>query len=141
MGFQPAEALGALTTNGVPSAIAIYGVWVDGKPLQFPDPMPLLTQSPNQSAQVETVGAKRLRVPSFAHRTEFRFGPNPSSSNQPVRLHYELEGIDKEWREAGGEMRLNVRFLDATDGTVERAGLSSERRKCGLVRDSVAVTI
>src|SRR5260370_21021438 len=49
---------------------------------------------------------------------EFRFGLNPSSSNSPVRLRYRLEGFDAEWREAGGEMRLNVRFPDAADSTV-----------------------
>ncbi len=35
-----------------------------------------------------------------------------------MRLRYRLEGFDKEWREAGGEMRLNVRFLDETGNTV-----------------------
>jgi signal transduction histidine kinase len=59
-----------------------------------------------------------LQVSSKVQRLEFRFGPNPLSSNPPVRLRYQLEGFDKEWREAGGEMRLNVRFLDTAGSTV-----------------------
>jgi signal transduction histidine kinase len=32
-----------------------------------------------------------------------------------------LEGIDKDWREAGGEMRLTVKFLDSGNNTVAAA--------------------
>ena len=64
---------------------------------------------------------------------EFRFGPNPSASNLPVRLRYQLDGSDKGWREAGGEMRLNVRFLDAADSTVSAQDFSAKGESVGWV--------
>jgi len=59
-----------------------------------------------------------VRVSSAAQRVEFHFGPYLDTSNPPVRLRYRLDGFDKEWREAGGEMRLNARFLDSANNTV-----------------------
>jgi signal transduction histidine kinase len=102
----------AASTNIASSAIVIYSVSVDGRPRQMSS---AAASEPGPGENVET---GRLRVSSTAQRMEFGFGPNPLSSNPPVRLRYQLEGFDKEWREAGGEMRLNVRFLDAADNTV-----------------------
>lgn len=87
--------------NPASAAIVIYNVSVDGRPREIP-----------------SATGSRLRVLSTAQHLEFEFGPNPLSSNPPVRLRYQLAGFDKQWQEAGGEMRLNVRFLDAADSTV-----------------------
>jgi signal transduction histidine kinase len=38
-----------------------------------------------------------------------------------VRFRYQLEGVDKDWREPGGEMRLTARFLDSANNTVGAA--------------------
>src|SRR6266478_2360871 len=122
IGCLPDEASAAPSTNNASSPIAIISVLVDGRPLEVPARMQLL-QAPSQPAPVKKVGTERLRVPSLAQRMEFRFGPNPTS-NSPVRLRYRLEGFDAEWREAGGEMRLNVRFLDAADSTVSAQDFS-----------------
>ena len=124
------EASAAPSTNAAPSAIAIYSVLVDGEPVEIPARI-LISQAPSQPAPVRKVGTERLRLPSLAQRTEFRFGPNPSSSNPPVRLRYQLEGFDKEWREVGGEMRLNVRFLDADDSTVSAQDFSVKGESVG----------
>jgi signal transduction histidine kinase len=106
---MPEDICAAPSTNSAPSLIAIYGVLIDGRPSQIP----ARTQSAPTSQSTQ-----RLSVPALAQRIVFQFGQNPSSANPPIRLRYQLEGIDKEWREAGGEMRLNVRFLDAADSTV-----------------------
>jgi signal transduction histidine kinase len=121
----------ASSTNDGSPAIAIYSVLVDGRSRQIPGGARMLSDSLGRPAPVESVETGRLRVPSLAQRTEFRFGPNPSSSNPPVRLRYKLEGFDKEWREAGGEMRLNVRFLDASDSTVSAQDFSVRGESVG----------
>src|SRR5260370_26740456 len=131
IGCPPDDASAAPSTNDASSAIAIISVLVDGRPLEVPARMQLLSQAPSQPAPVKKVGTEKLRVPSLAQRIEFRFGPNPSSSNSPVRLRYRLEGFDKEWREAGGEMRLNVRFLDAADSTVSAQDFSVKGESAG----------
>jgi signal transduction histidine kinase len=106
------------STNIPSSAIVIYSVSVDGHPRPIPAQTRLPAAAATEPASSEKVESGRLRVSSTAQRVEFRFGPNPLSSNPPVRLRYQLEGFDKPWREAGGEMRLNVRFLDAAGSTV-----------------------
>src|SRR5882762_6376920 len=73
----------APSTNDASSAIAIYSILVDGRPRQIPAGMQLLSDSPNQPVSVGKVETGKLRVPSLAQRTEFRFGPNPSSSSPP----------------------------------------------------------
>ncbi|SPE52218.1 putative Integral membrane sensor signal transduction histidine kinase [Verrucomicrobia bacterium] len=104
------------SNNTAPPAIVFDSVLVDGHPQQVPIRLPAAgTTEPAPGEKLET---GRLRASSTVQRMEFRFGPNPLSSNPPVRLRYRLEGFDKEWREAGGEMRLNVRFLDAAGNTV-----------------------
>jgi signal transduction histidine kinase len=106
------------STHIASSGIVISSVSVDG----HTRPVPALTRLPSTAATEPASGQNaetgRLRVSSTSQRIEFRFGPNPLSSNPPVRLRYQLEGFDREWREAGGEMRLNVRFLDAAGSTV-----------------------
>jgi signal transduction histidine kinase len=125
------DASAASMTNEVHSPIAIYNVMVDGRPRQIPVQMQVLSPTPNQSAPNEQVGTGKLRLPSLAQRTEFRFGPNPTASNAPIRFRYQLKGFDKEWREAGGEMRLNVRFLDAADNTVSAQDFSAKGESVG----------
>ena len=104
--------------NSTPPTIAIYSVLVDGHLRRAPALPEAPAAGPSEPTPGQNLETGRLRVSSTAQRLEFRFGPNPQSSNPPVRLRYRLEGLDKEWREAGGEMRLNVRFLDETGNTV-----------------------
>jgi signal transduction histidine kinase len=113
------------------SGISVYSVWIDGRERKIPTQNQLLSQMPSQPAPLDKVGVERLQVPSSAQRTEFRFGPTAAASNSPVRLRYRLEGFDKEWREAGGEMRLNVRFLDAADSTVSAEDFSVKGESAG----------
>lgn len=83
----------------------------------------------------ENMETGRLRISSATQRMELRFGPNPLSSNPPVRLRYQLEGIDNEWREAGGEMRLNARFLDASGNTVSAQDFPVKGESVGWAGD------
>lgn len=119
------------STNDAPSVIAIYSLLVDGRPQKIPAPLQFLSSGSNQFVPVVIGNRGRLRVPPLAQRTELRFGPNPASSNPPVRLRYRLEGFDKEWREAGGEMRLNVRFMDAADLTLSARDFSVKGESAG----------
>ena len=41
-------------------------------------------------------------------RLEFSFAPVNETAEHPLRLRYKLEGVDPDWREAGGEMQVLV---------------------------------
>ena len=115
------EAKGAGLSKASSPAVVIHDVLVDGQAQKFS--VEAATQSAARSEAASGYSAKsgRLRISSRAQRLEFRFGPDPASSNPPVRLRYQLEGVDKNWREAGGEMRLTVKFLDSANNTVGAA--------------------
>ncbi|HWX22035.1 MAG TPA: ATP-binding protein [Candidatus Binatia bacterium] len=101
-----------------PPMVVVHDVLVDGdsqKPSLENSTQPDVRTEPNSG---EPVNLGRLRISPRAQRLEFKFGPNPASSNQPVRFRYQLEGFDRDWQEAGGEMRLTVKFLDSAQNTV-----------------------
>ena len=119
VGWLPNGVSAEASTNDTSSTIVvIQNVLVDGQPRQISERMLSSSKSPRGIAPGENTGTDRLRIPSSAVRLEFRFGPNTALPTSAVRLRYQLEGYDKEWREAGGEMRLNVRFLDSAANTV-----------------------
>ena len=96
----------------------IHEVQVDGRPLTIAiEPFLHSTSSVNAGLN-EGWKSERLRISAQAHRLDFRFGPGTGSSNPPVRFRYRLEGVDGDWREAGGEMRLTVTFLDSANNIV-----------------------
>ncbi|MDB6068392.1 MAG: putative Integral rane sensor signal transduction histidine kinase, partial [Pedosphaera sp.] len=118
LSFSKAATSALASTNVVSSAIVIQEVIVDGQPQPVSHKMLSFSKTASEADSSQANGTDRLRISSSAQRMEFRFGPNPTSLNPPLRLRYQLAGFDKEWREAGGEMRLNVRFLDASSNTV-----------------------
>ncbi len=59
-----------------------------------------------------------VRLSSKAQALGILFGRRPGSTNSGVRLRYQLKGLDEQWQEAGGEMRLNVKFMDADNNIV-----------------------
>lgn len=65
-------------------------------------PLPIATRS----------DPPRLRLSPGSHQMSFNFGP-PDAEGPPLRLRYRLEGFDKTWREAGGEMRLTLMVFNA----------------------------
>lgn len=56
------------------------------------------------SANTNTRGAMALRVPKPT-RIEISYGPIDAVANQPLRLLQKLEGLDTQWKEAGGQMQ------------------------------------
>ena len=100
------------------SAVVIHEVQVDGRSQPFSAEASTASATPGEVAAGGRAKSKPLRIASPTQRLEFRFGPGTSSSNPPVRFRYQLEGVDKDWREAGGEMRLTVKFLDSANNIV-----------------------
>jgi signal transduction histidine kinase len=67
----------------------------------------------SQRLPASPIGEKSsLRLAPGPHQLLFGFGP-PEAEGPPLRLRYRLEGVDKEWVEAGGEMRLTLMVFNA----------------------------
>jgi signal transduction histidine kinase len=98
--------------------LVIHEVQLDGRSQKFATGASPSSAPPAAVASGDIANSRRLRISSPAQRLQFSFGPGPGSSNQPVRFRFQLEGVDQVWREAGGEMRLTVRFLDSAKNTV-----------------------
>lgn len=133
-----AGATGTGLSQDSSPTVVIHEVQVDGRSQKFS--LEASTQSATRSevASDDSAKSKRLRIASQAQRLEFRFGPGPSSSNPPVRFRYQLEGIDRDWREAGGEMRLTVKFLDSANNTVGAADFVARGESPGWAGKVVA---
>ncbi len=119
--WLPTGATGAVLSRDSSPAVVIHDVQVDGQPQKFSTEASTQSEARSEAASGDRAKPGRLRISSRAQRLEFKFGPDPASSNQPVRFRYQLEGVDKDWREAGGEMRLTARFLDSANNTVGAA--------------------
>ncbi|NOS69107.1 MAG: hypothetical protein HOP33_04175 [Verrucomicrobia bacterium] len=101
-----------------PSSVAIIEVQVDGRPQKFSTEATTRSAVPGEVTSGDGAKSEPLRISAQAQRLDFRFGPDQSSSNPPVRFRYRLEGVDEDWREAGGEMRMTVKFLDSANNIV-----------------------
>jgi hypothetical protein len=108
-------AAGGLLGAPAQANVVIHEADADGRVVRFP-PVLLAASEPTNNADVFQAG--NLRLSSTAQTLAFLFGPRPGATNSPVRLRYQLKGVDNQWREAGGEMRLNVKFLDAGNNIV-----------------------
>jgi signal transduction histidine kinase len=75
------------------NALSMESVVVDGKTIPFADHNP-------------------VSLGPFPVNIVFGFGPDKNAVNPPLRLRYMLEGYEKTWHEAGGEMGLTVRFYN-----------------------------
>lgn len=53
-----------------------------------------------------------VNLGAFPVNIVFRYGPEKNAVNPPLRMRYMLEGYEKTWHEAGGEMALNIRFYN-----------------------------
>jgi signal transduction histidine kinase len=116
-----AAATGTVLSRDSSPAVVIHDVLVDGHSQNSSAGASTQFVAKGEVASGDSAQSKRLRISSKVQRLEFRFGPDPSSSNPPVRFRYQLEGVDQDWREAGGEMRLTVKFLDSANNTVGAA--------------------
>jgi signal transduction histidine kinase len=54
----------------------------------------------------------RVNLGAFPVNITFRYGPEKNAANPPLRMRYMLDGFEKNWHEAGGEMAFNIRFYN-----------------------------
>lgn len=106
-----------LSQDAMPSVL-IHDVRVDGLSKKFSGGGATQFAASGEVASGHDLKSKQLRISAEAKRLDIKFGPELASSNPPVRFRYQLEGIDVVWREAGGEMRLRVNFLDSGNNSV-----------------------
>jgi len=90
-----------LRAADVTNSLAMQSVVVNGKSIPFADHNP-------------------VNLGSFPINIVFGFGPDKNAVNPPLRLRYMLEGYEKAWHEAGGEMDLTVRFYNRAGDQVSQ---------------------
>ena len=59
-----------------------------------------------------------LTLPTGPQSVAFTFGPATNAAQRPLRIRYRLDGLDEDWREFAGEMRLGIRFLGSNGDQV-----------------------
>jgi signal transduction histidine kinase len=57
-------------------------------------------------------GRDPVNLGAFPVNIVFRYGPDKSATNPPLRMRYMLERYEGNWHEPGGEMALNIRFYN-----------------------------
>lgn len=87
-----ATATGLRAADGT-NSLAMQSVVVNGKTIPFADHNP-------------------VNLGPFPINLVFGFGPDKDAVNPPLRLRSMLEGYEKSWHEAGGEMGLTIRFYN-----------------------------
>lgn len=75
------------------SGLVLESVEADGRPLTLPEG--------------SGGGLPLLRLPAGVGRVEFVFG-SVEGADGPVRVRHRLRGVDADWQESGGEMRLSL---------------------------------
>lgn len=108
---QACLALAFFSLATARGGVAITGVRIDGRAV--PD-----LAAVSSTAHVKD--AAPLRIPQTTRDLEFRLAPDARDGVAPLRLRYKLEGFDKSWHEAGGEMRAELAFFDGSDQVVDR---------------------
>ena len=121
-------ATGVLVCANAQPSVVIYEVDVDGQITQLPTAPPAASE-PHTNTNLSQAG--NLHLSSKAQTLGFRFGPRPGAPTFPVRFRYQLKGVDNQWREAGGEMRVNVKFLDADRNTVSARDFNASGESLG----------
>jgi signal transduction histidine kinase len=63
---------------------------------------------------VPIAGKARPRLGATPRNVLFGFGAVTNVARAPLRVRYKLDGFDDDWREVPGDMRVVVRFTDAS---------------------------
>ena len=79
--------------------VRVYSVAEDGTPLPIPE-------------------EGRARLAANPKLVSFAYGPATNVVGAPLRIRYRLDGLDEEWKEPAGEMRIGIRFMDANGDQV-----------------------
>jgi signal transduction histidine kinase len=66
-------------------------------------------------------GRNPVNLGAFPFNIVFRYGPEKDAVNPPLRMRYMIEGVEKDWHEAGGEMALNIRFYNHAGDQIGQA--------------------
>lgn len=111
--------------NGTPR-FAIGEVIVDGQS-QRPSTRPITSYPAAQRGPAP----QPIQLSARAQRLDIHFGPGSAPTAVPTRLRYQLKGVDKHWHESGGQMRLNVTFLDSANNTVGAHDFFAEGESVG----------
>lgn len=89
---------GEFTVNQLPPPVSIEEVLLDGRPSRPQELVPSVTQPPGERyAPIE--------VPPGKRQIEFRYTALSFVSPDRVRFRYQLEGVDRDWIEAGSARR------------------------------------
>ena len=128
-GFLAVTSAGRLVcaAAGQPNTV-IYEANVDGETVKFP---PASTTTQGSQTNTDLFQTGNVRLSSKAQALGILFGRRPGSTNSGVRLRYQLKGLDEQWQEAGGEMRLNVKFMDADNNIVSAQDFSARGESLG----------
>ncbi len=97
-------------------------------------------------------GALSAELSPGWHRLQFSFSPLATGEDRPLRLLYQLQGIEPDWQEAGGEMRIAVIFYSTNSEIVGNASFlvhgdsegwrgSVEHSQFSIHRERVAVPL
>ena len=89
--------------NPLPPPVVVEQVWVDGKKVAIPGADDLRKQSPNRSWLDSRPGEIPLRLPANNQRMEVQFTALSYTDPRNVAFKYMLEGLDKDWVDAGSE--------------------------------------
>jgi signal transduction histidine kinase len=122
------SAAGTLLGAEAQPNVLIQEADVDGQAVRFPA-LPLAAAEPRENTRLAP--AASLRLSSHAQTLGFLFGLRPGAPNAAVRLRYQLKGVDNQWREAAGEMRLNVKLLDAGNNIVAAQDFNASGESVG----------
>jgi len=82
----------------------------------------LAIQSTSVAGKQVTINSRgKANLGPFPKTITLNFGPAQNAARVPIRLRYKLSGIDSDWREAGGEMNLTVRFYNEAGDQINQS--------------------
>jgi len=99
--------------NARPPPVLIDDVLIEGEKTKS-----IFTVSPSQAADADELAIPRatlLRVPPGKPRFEFHYTALSLTAPEKVRFKYKLEGLEKEWVEAGTERAAHYSYLRPGD--------------------------
>jgi signal transduction histidine kinase len=95
-------------TAQVDRVTRLDSVVLDGKAMAFPA---VNEQIQAEAGQRHVTRFDTWSLPAGARQVQFNFKTPKVGSGQGYRFRYRLEGMDTEWHEVGGSMRVSFRFF------------------------------
>jgi signal transduction histidine kinase len=99
-----------VTPNAAPPPVIIEDLRLDGESINLP------AQSARYSSFAHSNShSSPLRIPAGRHRFEFQYTALSFAAPDKVRFKYELEGLEKEWTDAGIKRVAQYSYLPPND--------------------------